>query len=251
MKNWFSALLLALCLGCATAIVRPYVGEQQSWPTATGSIVNTKYDLPIFTSLPPSPYEVLGELRIESALYPQPQEGHLPGLVEQAKKIGADAIVFVDGGLFFSTNYGARPADVAPTGGSTSLTQVNSFNPDSFKPGVTLLAIKWRGAPPPGLPSKFAKAQTGIPWRAGAEEATASTSTAPVTSAVVAAPPPAPASAQTGATATATAPIPPPPSPAPSEQPPAPPAPPIPPGQPEPVAPVDTNAPSAAPVQFH
>ena len=78
MKNCFSALLLTLCLGCASAIVRPYVGEQQSWPTATGSIVNMKYDVPIFTSLPPTPYEVLAELRIESALYAQPQEGHLP-----------------------------------------------------------------------------------------------------------------------------------------------------------------------------
>ncbi len=229
MKNWFSALLLTLCLGCASAIVRPYVGEQQSWPTATGSIVNMKYDMPIFTSLPPTPYEVLAELRIESAFYAQPQEGHLPLLVKQAKQLGADAIVFVDGSVFFSTNYGPRPTDAAASGGSTSLTQVNSFNPESFRPGVTILAIRWRGDPPPGMPSKFVKTQqTKVQLRAG-------TTVAPqepqVTSAVVAAPPPAPAPVAVQPEA-AVAPIQP---VAPSEL----------------AAPADTNAPSAAPVQFH
>ncbi len=239
MKNWFSALLLTLCLGCASAIVRPYVGEQQSWPTATGSIVNMKYDIPIFTSLPPTPYEVLAELRIESAFYAQPQEGHLPLLVKQARQLGADAIVFVDGSVFFSTNYGPRPTDAAAAGGSTSLTQVNSFNPESFRPGVTILAIRWRGDPPPGMPSKFAKMQqTKVQLRTG-------TTVAPqqpqVTSAVVAAPPPAPAPVAVQPESPAVAPI----QPV-APQPPAPPAAPS-----GPAAPADTNAPSAGPVQFH
>jgi hypothetical protein len=229
MRNRSSALLLTLCLGCASAIVRPYVGEQQSWPTATGSIVNMKYDMPILTSLPPTPYEVLAELRIESALYAQPQEGHLPLLVKQARKLGADALVFVDGAVFFSTNYGPRPTDAAATGGSTSLTQVNSFNPESFKPGVTVLAIRWRGGPPPGLPSKFATSQR-ISLRTSATVAPP----APVTSAIVAAPSPAPAPAAVQPES-AVAPV----------QPVAPPPP------PEPIAPADTNVPSAAPVQFH
>ena len=237
MKNCFSILLLTLCLGCASAIVRPYVGEQQSWPTATGSIVNMKYDVPIFTSLPPTPYEVLAELRIESALYAQPQEGHLPLLVKQARKLGADALVFVDGAVFFSTNYGPRPGDAAATSGSTSLTQVNSFNPESFKPGVTVLAIRWRGSPPPGLPSKFASSQR-IPLRTSA---TVTPPTAPVTSAVVAAPPPAPVPVAPVQPESPAVIAPSPPLPAPSEPPPA----------PETQAPADTNAPPAAPVQFH
>src|SRR5258706_14643186 len=90
MKNFFCALGLALGLGCATAIVRPYVGEQQSWPTANGSIVNVRYDLPVFTSLPPSPYEVIAELRINSPLYAQPEEGHLSILVKRGIELGPE-----------------------------------------------------------------------------------------------------------------------------------------------------------------
>lgn len=154
MRNWFCAIALTLSLGCASARVRPYIGQQQAWPTASGSIVNMKYDYPVFTSLPPAPYEVLGELRIESALYEHPEEGHMPLLIKKAKKIGADAVVFVTGDIFFSTNYGPAVGDAASTaaGAAPTLTQVNKFNPDSFEPGVAILAIRWVGEPPEGLP---------------------------------------------------------------------------------------------------
>lgn len=153
MRNWICAIALTLSVGCASATFRPYIGEQQSWPIATGSIVNMKYDYPVFTSLPSSPYAVLGELRIESPFYQYPEEGHLPLLIKKAKKLNADALVLVDGDIFFSTNYGPRPGDAAAAGGGLpTLTQVNRFNPDTFKPTVNLLAIRWIGEPPPGLP---------------------------------------------------------------------------------------------------
>ncbi len=118
MKQWLCAVGLALSLGCATAVVRPYVGDQQAWPTASGGIVNTTYGLPVFTSLPPSSYDVLGELRISSPFYAQPEEGHMPRIVKKAREIGADAVVFVQGKIFFSTNYGARngPSQDTPAG---------------------------------------------------------------------------------------------------------------------------------------
>jgi hypothetical protein len=155
MKPWLCAVGLALSLGCATAVVRPYVGDQQSWPTASGGIVNTRYGLPIFTSLPPSSYDVLAELRISSPFYAQPEEGHMSRIVKKAQEIGADAIVFVQGKIFFSTNYGARNAVTVDTGDQKqpTLTTVNTFNPESFAPEVTILAIRWTGQPPPGLPS--------------------------------------------------------------------------------------------------
>jgi hypothetical protein len=152
---WICAIGLTLSLGCTTAVVRPYIGEQQAWPIANGSIVNMKYGYPIFTSLPPSPYEVIGELRIESPLYAQPEEGHMPVLIKKAEELDADALVFVEGNIYFSTNYGPRPgADVVGGTPQPTLTQVNRFNPDSFKPNVTILAIRWIGEPPPGLTSK-------------------------------------------------------------------------------------------------
>jgi hypothetical protein len=155
MRNLICAIALTLSLGCASAVVRPYIGDQQNWPTASGSIVNMRYDFPVFTTLPPSPYDVLGELRLESPFYAQPEEGHLPILIKRAKKMNADALVFVDGNIYFSTNYGPKPGADSSTGtrgAQPTLTQVNKFNPDSFGLGVTILAIRWIGEPPPGLP---------------------------------------------------------------------------------------------------
>lgn len=153
MKRWLCVVGLGLSLGCATAVVRPYVGDQQAWPTASGGIVNTKYALPVFTSLPPSSYDVLAELRISSPFYAQPEEGHMPRLVKKAREIGADAIVFVQGKIFFSTNYGPRNgAEDTGDQKQPTLTTVNTFNPESFQPEVTILAIRWTGQPPAGLP---------------------------------------------------------------------------------------------------
>jgi outer membrane biosynthesis protein TonB len=151
MRNWICAIALTLSFGCASANFRPYIGQQQSWPTANGSIVNMKYNYPVFTSLPSTPYEVLGELRIESPFYQYPEEGHMPVLIKKAKELNADAVVFVEGDVFFSTNYGPRPGDAAAGGAQPTLTQVNRFNPESFKPGVNILAIRWIGEPPPEL----------------------------------------------------------------------------------------------------
>ena len=157
MNRLICALALVLTVGCTKAIFRPYVGSQQSWPTAEGSIVNTRFKLPIFTNLPPSPYEVLGEIRIESLLYAKPEEQHMKVVCQKAEELGADAVLFVQGRIYFATNYGPRPGDAAPTGGAPTLTQVNTFNPESFQEGVTILAIKWSGEPPPGLPTRKMK----------------------------------------------------------------------------------------------
>ncbi|HVM59549.1 MAG TPA: hypothetical protein VMV72_01675 [Verrucomicrobiae bacterium] len=155
MKRWLCVIGLALSLGCASAVVRPYIGEQQAWPTASGSIVSTNYSLPVFTSLPPAPYDILAELRISSPFYAQPEEHQLPLLVRKAKQIGADAVIFVQGKIFFSNNYGPRNVAAQDTGEQKppTLTTVNTFNPDSFASEVNILAIRWTGEPPAGLPS--------------------------------------------------------------------------------------------------
>lgn len=154
VKNAVALVGLVLSMGCAIPVFRPYVGSQQAWPTAEGSIVNVKYQLPIFTSLPPTPYEVLGELRIDSWLYTQPEERHLPILCKKAEELGADALLFVQGRIYFASNYGSPSGDSGRKGAVPSLTQVNTFNPESFREGVTILAIKWIGEPPLGLPAR-------------------------------------------------------------------------------------------------
>lgn len=162
MKNLLCAFALSLSLGCATAVVRPYVGEQQAWPTVNGSIVNMAYELPVFTTLPPEPYDVLAELRVESPLYAQPEARHLKTLAKKAKELGADALVLVDGQIFFSTVYASGKAkDVKSS--SAPVTQVNKFNPDSFKQGVSVIAIKWTDKAPENLPSRQPKAKVTPP----------------------------------------------------------------------------------------
>ncbi len=155
MKNFLLILPLSLALGCATAVVRPYVGEQQNWPVLEGSIVNVKYDLPIFNSLPPVPYDIVCELRIESPFYAQPEEQHMPLLVQKARELGAQALVLVDGQMFFGVNYGSRTSGKIETA-QLRLTQVNRFLPESFRPGVSVLAIRWLEGAPAGLPAKYA-----------------------------------------------------------------------------------------------
>jgi hypothetical protein len=152
MKSFLPVLALTLAVGCTTAYVRPYVGKQQSWPTSVGAIVNTRYRVPVFTSLPPSPYYVLAELRVDSPFYAKPEEKHLSCLTKKAAAIGADAIVLVDGKVYFSVAYGVQNTnDTKNASGSATLTAVNRFNPDFIKPDVVVIAIKWKGAPPAGL----------------------------------------------------------------------------------------------------
>lgn len=178
MKRLACCAVLLLSIGCSKAIFRPYVGGQQSWPTAEGSIVNVKYDLPVFTTLPPVPYDVVGELRIESLFFEQPEEGHLPLLVKKAKDLGADALVFVQGKIYFSTNYGPRSDPNAAEGDQrATLTQVNTFNPESFQREVNILAVKWTEGPPTGL--EWAYAEPTPPEPMPAPEATAPAADAP------------------------------------------------------------------------
>jgi hypothetical protein len=177
MKKLFCAIALVVSIGCTTAHYRPYVGEQQNWPTAVGSIVNTRYDIPIFTSLPPAPYDVMGELRITSPFYAQPEENHMPVLIKKAEKIGADAIVFVEGSEYFRVPYGIREnsqsTNATDEAQSHSMTQVNRFLPESFRPGVTFLVVKWLKGPPPGLEADMAKTKDGSAAKPGSTTAKA------------------------------------------------------------------------------
>jgi hypothetical protein len=206
MKRWLCVIGLALSLGCASAVVRPYIGDQQAWPTASGSIVSTNYSLPVFTSLPPVPYDVLAEVRISSPFYAQPEEHHLPLLVRKAKQLGADALVFVQGKIFFSTNYGPRNGAGQDAGEqkAPTLTTVNTFNPDSFATEVNILAIRWTDEAPAGLPPHHKTAP--VLAAAPVEAPPAAATPAPTQSAPSAEPPKADSSAPAAAPSSSTTP---------------------------------------------
>lgn len=143
--------VLMTAIGCGTAVLRPYVGEQQAWPIASGSIVINKYKLPIFTSLPPEPYEVIGELTLERGIIYQKDTDPVPVLVKRAAGLGADALLFVNGKQFFSTNYGPQRPETANGSEKALAIPVSKFDPLAITADVSVLAIRWIGQPPPGL----------------------------------------------------------------------------------------------------
>jgi hypothetical protein len=160
MKNTFCLVALSCALGCATPVVRPYIGEQAAWPTAPGSVVMTRYELPVFTTLPPVPYNVVAELRLESPFYAQPEPGQMPVLVKKAKELGADAIALVEPNTFFNALPLSKTGTRSPLG---STTPSNKFNPESFLPGVIVVAIKWADQPPADLPAKYLAGRPAAP----------------------------------------------------------------------------------------
>ena len=149
MKQMLCLLGLMLGVGCTTPVVRPYVGEQQNWPIARDGIVSTGFDLPVFVSLPPRPYDIVAAMRTKNSGNARLGKGDLPVLVKKAKAMGAEAIIFVDPRSFFAVNYGARPAS---GGQPATVPTAGQFNPDSFPPGTTVLAIKWVATPTPSEP---------------------------------------------------------------------------------------------------
>jgi hypothetical protein len=89
--------LVAALASCATADFHQYTGAQQNWPTASGTFVSTKYDVPAYYGLPDHPYIVLGSLDVTTG----PPGGNLATRAEdgiefaagKAKKMGGDAII--------------------------------------------------------------------------------------------------------------------------------------------------------------
>ncbi len=174
MKKLFLLSLLpaaALMSGCATSSFRPYLGQQQDWPMSPGGIVNTDHAVPALTCLPSEPYQVLGELKLRGGWHGQPAEECLPRLTKQAREMGADALLLVDGQRFFAAA-ALRSAQSSTTNAPMHAKEVpslaytynygyggyrygyggyGSYMVMKFDPNVVALAIRWQGAPPAGL----------------------------------------------------------------------------------------------------
>ena len=86
------ATSVAVITGCATADFHQDTGTQQNWPTASGTFVSTKYDVPAYYGPPNRPYIVLGSLDVTTG----PPGGNLATRAEggiefaagKAKKMG-------------------------------------------------------------------------------------------------------------------------------------------------------------------
>jgi hypothetical protein len=161
---WICGFGLILAVGCATATYRPYVGQQQNWPTSPGSIVNANYELPAFMCPPSAPYTVLGELKVVGGLHGQRAEECLPVLAKKAREMGADALLVVDAQQFFAEAATLPTEQSATTNSPLHAKEVTTFVATrsgryggsryavmSFDPNVVILAIRWTAGPPAGL----------------------------------------------------------------------------------------------------
>ena len=62
LAKLFALSFVTALTSCASQDFHQYTGVQQNWPTASGTFVSTKYDVPAYYGPPNRPYIVLGSL---------------------------------------------------------------------------------------------------------------------------------------------------------------------------------------------
>src|SRR5205823_7715086 len=88
-----AVVALSLC-SCASIDYTAYSGQQQNWPVASGSFVQTKFALPVYINGPPErPYRVLGYIQVENATR---GSASIKSAVNEAAKHGADAVILLE-----------------------------------------------------------------------------------------------------------------------------------------------------------
>lgn len=105
MKNKIPLTLLCVCLltGCVPIRYSVYTGKDSNsyfgpWPTASGTMVETRYAVPVYRGWPERPYQVLGSVSIADPNKNWMQdEGIISAAAHEAKRHGANAIVIRSG----------------------------------------------------------------------------------------------------------------------------------------------------------
>ena len=143
----------AVLSSCATADFKPYVGQQQDWPTAPGAIMDTKYVVPVYYGPPPRPYKIVGYLDATTA--PVRRRGVVSFAARRAKEMGGDAIIIASKGLEYAGNYTTSSASTQAvyTGqriGNTYYGRGNAFTSEGsasaalYRGTASVIVIKFR-----------------------------------------------------------------------------------------------------------
>jgi hypothetical protein len=101
------AVTAGLLTSCATSNFTPYEGAQ-NWPVSQGALVDRKYAVPVYYGAPSQRYIVMGSLEIGNAT----AGSEVEAAADQAKKLGADAIIVI--------SHGSRYAGTVSTGRATA-----------------------------------------------------------------------------------------------------------------------------------
>jgi hypothetical protein len=98
-----------------------------------------EFGIPIYKSAPPQPYEVLGEVTTEH-IGSVTEFSSIGAIAKKAKAIGADALLMVEPGSFFTASSVAGSAAPTRAGSWASFMREVGRN-------TVLLAIKWKEQP--------------------------------------------------------------------------------------------------------
>src|SRR5215471_4221886 len=105
---------------CASQDFHQYTGVQQNWPTASGTFVSTKYNVPAYYGPPNRPYIVLGSLDATTVRgIGQDAESAVQDAARVAKRMGADAVVVIGSGReqVGTSSFGTASTNSNYTGG--------------------------------------------------------------------------------------------------------------------------------------
>src|SRR5262249_37854758 len=120
IKNSAILALTITMVSCASQDFHQYTGVQQDWPTASGTFVSTKYDVPAYYGPPNRPYIVLGSLDATTERgIGQDAESAVQDAARVAKRMGADAIVVIGSGReqVGTSSFGTAATTGSYTGG--------------------------------------------------------------------------------------------------------------------------------------
>ena len=99
LSKLFALSFVTALTSCASQDFHQYTGVQQNWPTASGTFVSTKYDVPAYYGPPNRPYIVLGSLDATTVQgIGQNAESAVQDAAHVAKRMGADAIIAIGSG---------------------------------------------------------------------------------------------------------------------------------------------------------
>ena len=131
------AVTAGLLTSCATSNFTPYEGAQ-NWPVSQGALVDRKYAVPVYYGAPPQRYIVVGSLEIGNAT----AGSEVEAAADQAKKLGADAIIVLSHGSSYGGTVSTGNATVYGAG-NTARAYGTGISVPIMRGEASVAVIRW------------------------------------------------------------------------------------------------------------
>ena len=137
MKIFLILITAGLLTSCATSNFTPYEGAQ-NWPVSRGALVDRKYAVPVYYGPPPQPYIVMGSLDIGNTT----AGSEVEAAANEAKKLGADAIIVLRHGSSYVGTYSTGSA-TAYGAGNTATAYGTGISVPIMAGAASVAVIRW------------------------------------------------------------------------------------------------------------